>query len=192
MFKRRKPPALLHQLKGYFWPHIGWQRAGHYFWMRLKRLSGTPHSIAAGFASGAAASATPFVGFHFLTGFAIAFFVRGNYLAAAIGTAVGNPWTFPFIWAWTYSLGSRMLGRQNEPAPDWTSLSWPELVDAIGGVFLPMVVGGLPTAAVFWLVFYFPMLRLVRVFQETRRRKWERKRQERQKMAEQAVLLTRE
>ena len=41
-----------------------------------------------------------------------AFVVRGNYLAAAIGTAVGNPWTFPFIWAGTYRLGSFMLGNR--------------------------------------------------------------------------------
>lgn len=169
MFKRRKPRALITQLRGYFWPHIGWQRAAHYYWMRLKRLSGTPHNIAAGFAAGAASSFTPFVGFHFITAFAISFFVRGNYLAAAIGTAVGNPWTFPFIWAWIYHAGTVILGRQNRELPDFSDLSFHQLAHTLGDIFLPMLVGGIPSAIVVWLIFYFPMLRVVAIFQKRRR-----------------------
>ena len=51
---RRRPLSLLRRLHGWLWPHIGWHRAGRYLVMRLRRLPGTPHSIAVGFATGAA------------------------------------------------------------------------------------------------------------------------------------------
>ena len=78
MFRRRHPIPLWQRLSRWLWPHIGWRRAGTYVWHRLTRLSGTPHSIAAGFACGTAISFTPFVGFHLLGGALLAFLVRGN------------------------------------------------------------------------------------------------------------------
>ena len=66
--------------------------------IRLKRLQGTPYSIATGFACGVAISFTPFIGFHMILAALTAWLIRGNIIASAIGTIVGNPWTFPFIW----------------------------------------------------------------------------------------------
>ena len=45
----------------------------------------------------------------------IAYIVRANIVAAAIGTVAGNPWTFPFIWLWTYWLGRKILGGWGNP-----------------------------------------------------------------------------
>ena len=110
MFRRRQPIPFLRPLRGWLWPHIGWRRR-HYLVKRLTRLPGTPHSIAAGFACGVAISFTPFIGLHTLLSAACcALLVRGNYLAAVVGTLVGNPWTFPFIWLVSYQLGHALLG----------------------------------------------------------------------------------
>jgi uncharacterized protein len=112
VFRRRHPVPLRERLSRWLWPHIGWRRTGAYLLKRTVRLSGTPHSIAAGVACGAAISFTPFIGFHLLGTLLLVWLVRGNYLAGAIGTLIGNPWTFPFIWVATYKLGLVLLGER--------------------------------------------------------------------------------
>ena len=61
---------------------------------------------------------------HTLLSVLLSFLLRGNYLAAVVGTLVGNPWTFPVIWVMTYQLGHFLLGSApSEIAP----LEEPEL-----------------------------------------------------------------
>jgi len=55
------------------------------------------------------------MGFHFLTAFLVAYIVAGNLLAAALGTFFGNPISFPFIWASTYTTGNFILNRTTHP-----------------------------------------------------------------------------
>ncbi len=152
------------------WPRSGWRRSGAYVAHRLRRLPGTPYRIAAGFASGAAISFTPFIGLHFVLAALLALVVRGNLIAAAIGTAVGNPWTFPFIWLWTYSLGRWVLGGEALTAlPE--NLSFQHIFENPLEVLLPMIVGGIPTALVAWFVFFWPLQRTVAGYQKARRRR---------------------
>lgn len=122
------------------------------------RLSASPHAVAGGVAAGAAASCTPFIGLHFLLGFAIAFLIRGNMLAAALGTAIGNPLTFPFIWLMTYEIGRFMMGIW-EPGPasrvpldivGIMSSGW----GGVGTVILPMIIGALPLGIVVGISVY--------------------------------------
>jgi uncharacterized protein (DUF2062 family) len=65
MFRRRKPLSVLKQLRAVIWPERGFRRLFSYLFQRIIRLPGTPASIASGFASGVAASFTPFLGLHF-------------------------------------------------------------------------------------------------------------------------------
>jgi len=174
MFKRRQPLPLLSRMREILWPRGGWHRAALYVAHRLGRLPGTPYRIAAGFACGAAISFTPFMGFHFAGAALLALLMRGNVLASAIGTAVGNPWTFPFIWFWAYNLGRWMLGEAgNNHLPDDLSMHY--IFDNFAKVFWPMVVGGLPTAVVAWLVFFWPVRALVMQYQRRRSRRLRRK-----------------
>lgn len=150
---------------------------GTYIVKRATRLSGTPHSIAAGFACGVAISFTPFIGFHLLGAFLLCLLVRGNYLAAAAGTLIGNPWTFPFIWVAIYQLGHMLLGtRAAQPVEHWDLTTFFVKVEA---VFWPMVVGGLPLALIAGLATYFPLMRMIAAYQEARQRRRARRRQDR-------------
>lgn len=36
--------------------------------------------------------------------------LRANVIVSALGTAIGNPRTFPLIWAWTYACEILILG----------------------------------------------------------------------------------
>ncbi|GAB4391031.1 MAG: DUF2062 domain-containing protein [Kiloniellaceae bacterium] len=174
MFKRRNPLPLHKRAGAVLWPQGGWRRSGAYVAHRLRRLPGTPYRIAAGFASGAAISFTPFIGLHFVLAALLALLVRGNLIAAAIGTVVGNPWTFPFIWLWIYSLGRWILGGEALTAlPE--DLSFQHIFEHPLEVLLPMIVGGIPTAAVAWFVFFWPLQRTVAEYQRARRRRLKRR-----------------
>jgi len=185
MFDRRSKLRLHHRVSNFFWPSIGWRRSVKYLLHRLGRLPGTPYSIACGFACGAAISFSPFVGFHFVLGGIWAWIMRANILASAIGTAVGNPWTFPFIWVWIFHVG-RLMGAGEGPA-DISNLDFSALfgrlteaslngdingvIEVATPVLWPMLVGSIPTAAGVWLIFYFPLKNLVERYQHRRKHK---------------------
>jgi uncharacterized protein (DUF2062 family) len=151
---------------------------GAYLVRRVTRLSGTPHSIAAGLSCGIAISFTPFIGLHLLGAFALAKLARGNYVAAAVGTLVGNPWTFPFIFFVAYKLGHVLLGSHApiERVQHWDLAT---LFAEAEAVFWPMVVGGIPLAVVAGLASYFPLVRIIAAYQEARQRRRARHRQDR-------------
>ena len=174
MFRRRTPLPLLHRVRELLWPRKGWRRATMYLAHRVRRLPGTPYRIAAGFASGAAISFTPFIGFHFVCAALLALIVRGNIVASAIGTAVGNPWTFPFIWAWIYALGEWMRGQ---PAATHILklMSLTYIFDHPMEVLWPMTLGGIPTAIVAWFAFFLPIRGAVAEYQYLRRKRIRRK-----------------
>ncbi len=88
------------------WPKRGFGRVWRFVMLKLSRLRATPHAIALGFAAGTAVSFTPLIGLHILLAIAIAFAFRGSLLAAALGTLVGNPATFPAIFALSYGVGT--------------------------------------------------------------------------------------
>jgi uncharacterized protein (DUF2062 family) len=159
----------LSRLREFVWPSMGPRRYLRYLGRRAQRLRATPHAIAAGIASGAAVSVFPFVGFHFILGFVLAFLTRGNMLAAAIGTAFGNPFTFPLFFAASYQIGRTILPGDQRHAErilannDMTDLVARMFTEGLGGfwpVFEAMVVGAVPIALLTFAVFYI----LVRTF----------------------------
>ena len=168
MFRRRNPLPIYRRLKEALWPSLGWLRAARYVGHRLGRLPGSPYRIAAGFACGAAVSFTPFIGLHFVLAALLALAMRGNLIASAIGTAIGNPWTFPFIWAWIMNFGLWMMGESaREAFPQNLTLNY--IFENPLHVLLPMTVGGIPTAVAAWIVFFWPAYSMVAQYQRARR-----------------------
>lgn len=149
-----------------------------YFAHRVTRLQASPHAIGAGFAAGAAASCFPLIGFHFILSFVLAFFTRGSMIAAALGTAVGNPLTFPFLFAGAYNVGAAILGHDGSGAGvdaagdqlasegmfgDGFARIWP--------IFRTTMIGALPIAVVTFFGFYLLVRWAAARFQATRRRR---------------------
>ena len=112
----KRPVKILGAIREFLWPRMGWARAGRYYMYRVRRLTATPHAIAIGFACGAFASFTPFMGFHLLLCIGLAYVLRGHLVASVIGTVVGNPLTFPMIWLATYNFGKEILGVSGSSA----------------------------------------------------------------------------
>jgi uncharacterized protein len=178
VFRRRYPLPFWRRLRGLIWPGIGWRRLALYVSKRLLRLPGTPHTLAAGFACGVAVSFTPFIGFHIILGSLLALLVRGNFLAVVIGTLVGNPWTFPFIWLASYQFGRFLLGV-GPAAPSLEPLSFHRVVHDLGARIWPMTMGGMPLGLTAGLLIYFPLAWLIAAYQEARRRRRQRRARQR-------------
>ena len=185
MFKRRKKSKFYHRVHNFVWPSLGWKRSTQYLFHRIGRLPGTPYSTAAGFACGAAVSFTPFVGLHIVLAGLCAWLIRANIMAAVIGTAVGNPWTFPFIWAFIFNLGvwigaagngvnaseldfHRMFSTSIDALLTY-DLSY--LFETAWPVLWPMFIGGIPAFVFIWLMFYFPLRPLIKRYQSNRQKR---------------------
>ena len=167
LFRRRQKLSRWVRVLRFVWPRMGWSRVARYWTFKLKRLQGSPYAIACGFACGAAVSFTPFIGFHFIVAAALAWAMRGNIIASAIGTAVGNPWTFPFIWAGIIWLGTWILGyERGQELPEELTIG--TIFEQPETVLLPMLVGGLPAATVVWILFFLPIRRVVGNYQHHR------------------------
>jgi len=110
---------------------------------------------------------------------ALAWLIRGNVLASAFGTVIGNPWTFPVIWLSTYYLGNFILGNGFLVSDDTLSFSdmfsglIRSMIEADGALFMdrvwpvwwPMIVGSIPVALLTWAGVYTVFYKLVDVYQ---------------------------
>jgi uncharacterized protein (DUF2062 family) len=134
------------------------------------RLSGSPHAIALGFAAGVGVSFTPFIGFHFILGGILALVLGGNLFASALGTAIGNPLTFPFIWWSTYLVGSQLVQGtpQHDAAADLFHGFGQHTLAEILPILTPMVIGALPLGSLAAAAAYVIVLYLVRAFKNAR------------------------
>ncbi|MCQ0989028.1 DUF2062 domain-containing protein [Jiella sp. LLJ827] len=175
LFRRRVPESFWSRLRTWLWPRRSFRRSYHYFHKRVLRLDAAPHAIAAGFAAGVVASFTPFIGFHFLIAFAIAYLIAGNMAAAALGTAVGNPLTFPFIWGATFEVGHRLLTDPTvdveAPANLERSLSPMNLGAIWEPIVKPMFVGSIPLGLLAGVISYAVVRVAAKSFQAHRQRR---------------------
>lgn len=112
----------------------------------------------------------------------LAWIIGANILTSAMGTIVGNPWTFPFIWIVIYHVGCWLLGipttddllTQIKITLDQYSLL--EIInsplDTLGPflqtTLLPMFVGGLLVGSIVWMIIYWPLEKLVREYKHQR------------------------
>jgi uncharacterized protein (DUF2062 family) len=172
LFRRRHNLGRWDRLRVWLWPRVSWRRSALYYLKRILRLSGAPHAIALGAAIGVAVTFTPFVGFHLAITFAVAWLLGGNMLAGAIGTFVGNPLTFPLIWAGTYQLGHYFMRGWAHGAPaelqhEITHRSLSEILPLVE----PMIIGAIPLGLAAGAVTYVVAGKAVAAYQEARRQR---------------------
>ncbi|HSM19567.1 MAG TPA: DUF2062 domain-containing protein [Hyphomicrobiales bacterium] len=172
LFQRRNKPALMERVRVFLWPRRGWRRSTLYIAKRVLRLNGTPHAIALGVAAGVFVSFTPFIGLHFVIAFAVAWITGGNFFGAVLGTFIGNPLTFPVIWATTFHLGNWMLGKAASVPFHFnaTKSVLNESFEVLWPLIKPMAVAGIPMGIIFAIGFYFPTRAVVEAYQTRRRR----------------------
>ena len=188
LFKRRKPPTFWESFRVWIWPRRSWLRSTQYVSKRILRITATPYAIAAGVGVGVFTSFTPLMGLHFLLAALIAWLVRGNLIASALGTFFGNPLSFPLIWAATYSTGHFILGTHGGEGAAMAITSsmgtvlsalWQFDLDSAGQaleaiwqpLLYPMLIGGFLLGPLFGFPAYLLTKRATRMFRERRRDK---------------------
>ena len=137
---------------------------------RLVNLRASPHEIALGCAIGAFVSVTPLLGVQTILAVLLATLLRGNVPASIVGTFVGNPLSWPFIWASTYAMGLQIVGFEGmlDPATFQHNmlLVWaaviehsPQLLDAtvtlLWPLVWPMLAGSIPLGLLTGAVVYY-------------------------------------
>ena len=104
-FGRKKKKRLITSIYNFIKIFFAFSRTKKYISLSIKRIKGTPQALSIGLATGIAISFTPFIGLHALLAIFISWVIGGSMAAALIGTLFGNPWTFPFIWYFTFEIG---------------------------------------------------------------------------------------
>jgi uncharacterized protein (DUF2062 family) len=175
LFRRRKPDSLYDRLRTLVWPRRSFSRSWQYISKRVLRLTASPHSIAAGVAAGVFASVTPFLGFHIIMATIICYLIRGNVIAAAIGTMFANPLTLPLIWGSTLEVGRFLLHGTFKYEGQRLHLHHILSHDSFASTWehwlKPMAIGSVPIGLAVALGFYFLTRMATNAFRAQRRKR---------------------
>jgi uncharacterized protein (DUF2062 family) len=146
---------------------------------RLVNLRASPHEIALGCAVGAFVSITPLLGVQTIIAVVISLALRASVPAAIIGTFVGNPLSWPFIWVSTYVMGLQIVGLEGAFDPSAVQrnilLLWgallnpsPQLFDATAALLWPllwpMLAGSVPIGLLTAAIVYYISRNVVRAW----------------------------
>ena len=158
-----------------FAPRKGWRRGFEYLGLRMQRLPDTPSKIALGLACGIFTSFTPFFGLHFVVAAGLAWVLRCNVYASAVGTFFGNPLTFPFIMGISLKLGGWVVGHSaivDEGFGDFSFLQkFIYLLQNIDDLVVPYLIGGIVPGLICAAGGYLLLRPLVATYQKRRRAK---------------------
>ena len=87
--------------------------------MKIYRIRDFPESVAIGLAWGTSISFTPLLGFHLIIIYLGTILMRGNLIAATVGSVIGNPWTFPFFFYFSYFYFQCLFLFTSLLTPEW-------------------------------------------------------------------------
>lgn len=190
VFKRRNKRTILSWLREMVYPQGGFKRATRYVIHRMRRLPDRPHRIARGVFAGSLIGFLPLPGLQFLGAWGLARLMRGNVLAALLGTFNSNPVTTPFFAVGAISLGHWMLGVAtplnseaigtafaNAGLDIWQNFKaifnddvtkWGGLNQFWHQIYLPYFIGAIVPGIFISLIFYYITIPLVDAYQKSR------------------------
>ena len=163
MFKRKKPLDFFTQIAKLIWPEKGWKRNFLYYWKRLTRIPDSPHSISLGFSIGVFFAFSPLLGLHAVLSIFFSWVFRANILSSIIGTFIGNPITYPLMWASSIGIGGFLSGNID------TDYDRIELSNIFGADFLAsFLIGSLILGLLFGIGSYFIIKHSIFIFKGSR------------------------
>jgi uncharacterized protein (DUF2062 family) len=128
---------------------------------KLMELKDRPDETAKGLALGVFIGFLPVNGFQVLIAVTIATLTRVSKVAAAIGTHVTNPWTTIPILIIDYYVGCFLIGKKPcFPHVDPSSLH--SIISCGKEIIIPMFVGGIFLGAIFSVLSYFGIKKLLK------------------------------
>ena len=118
---------------------------------KITKIKDFPESVAVGMAWGVAVSFTPLLGFHLIICYLGTWLMKGNLIAATVGTIIGNPWTFPFIFYLDYKIGTTIFLNRI----DYYEFKIIFFVENFENLFYPTLLGSIPLAIIMWFVTFY-------------------------------------
>ena len=118
---------------------------------KITKIKDFPESVAVGVAWGVAVSFTPLLGFHLIICYLGTWLMKGNLIAATVGTIIGNPWTFPFIFYLDYKVGTTIFLERI----DFYEFKISFFVEHFEDLFYPTLLGSFPIAVTLWFVTFY-------------------------------------
>ena len=118
---------------------------------KLIRIKDFPESVAIGLAWGASVSVTPLLGLHLIICYTGTWLMRGNMIAATVGTVIGNPWTFPFFFYLDYKIGILFYFKEMDNYEFKISF----LINNFDNLFFPTLIGSIPLSIIVWFLTFF-------------------------------------
>lgn len=211
MFKRRNKRSYLQIAREIVYPRGGWARAFYYVRHRLNRLPDSPERIARGVAAGVFSAFTPFFGLHFVVAAVVAKAIRGNILAALMGTFFGNPLTYVPIAVISMRLGGWFLDRGDLKEIDhglmssfasaggelWANFwaiftdaraDWSQLIEFYRQVFLPYMVGCILPGIVAGVITFYLSVPVIKAYQARRSERIRKKMKAHRKVAQRMAV----
>ena len=117
---------------------------------KITKIKDFPESVAIGMAWGVSISFTPLLGLHLIICYLGTWLMKGNLIAATVGTIIGNPWTFPFIFYLDYKVGTTIfLERIN-----YYEFKISFFLENFENLFYPTLLGSLPLCLFVWFATY--------------------------------------
>lgn len=190
VFKRRDRQSWGAWLREMVYPRGGFRRATKYVVHRMRRLPDTPHRVARGIFAGSLVGFLPLPGMQFIAAWGAARLVRGNVLAALLGTFNTNPLTTPFFAVLAMSLGHWIMGVETPLSAEeigrafahaggdlWFNVKaiftsdvtrWGGLIRFWHEIYVPYFIGALIPGFVLSAIAYYITIPLVAAYQKAR------------------------
>ena len=201
VFKRAKPLGWGAWLLALIYPRGGFVRATRYVMHRMSRLPDDPYRVARGVFAGCFVGFLPLPGLQFLAAWGAALLMRGNILAALLGTFNTNPITTPFFAVFSLSFGHWILGIEaplsargigrafaNAGEDLWRNfmaiftddkMQWDGLLRFWHDIYVPYFIGAFIAGFVLSVIAYYLTIPIVRAYQKARAAKAEERSEKR-------------
>ena len=127
------------------------------FKLKIYRIRDFPEAVAIGLSWGVAVSFTPLLGFHLIICYLGTWLMRGNLIAATVGTIIGNPWTFPIFFYVNYKIGLLFF----EEKINIYEFKVQFFINNFEELFYPTLLGSLPIAFIIWFITYYTTKKLL-------------------------------
>ena len=147
-------------------------RIFRYIYLRLVRVGGDPVHIGLGFAVGVFLGIFPTFGAGTPLALLIASVLRWNRIAAVVGSLVMNPFTTPFFWSLSGSLGAAIFRADAEKVLQ--SVGNGAGLKSLSEAALIYLAGNTIIALAGAIVSYFVSRNLVMAYREKRQELWKR------------------
>lgn len=135
---------------------------------RFVKIRGNPNEIALGFALGLFVGMAPCMGIQTLIAVPLASLFKWNKISAAVGVWISNPVSAPFLYGFTFYIGSLFTGITNSfnPSSVFDLNYLYQIVLNAPGIFWALTIGGVVAGIPVAVIGYFLAYKAVKRYQD--------------------------